>query len=291
VGEFFALAAAVVWGFAVILFRKSGETLSAFALNLFRVGITSVVFLIVLPVLRQPLLPDLPLELYLRLIISGVIGIAISDTFLHRGLNLAGAGISAIASCLYSPFIALFAFLLIDERLRPCKFFGMALVVGGVLLTTSVDPPRGSSRRNVIFGIFWGICSMATVALSIVIAKPALMEVPVVWATALRQFASLLVMLPVALASPRRRSYFAAFRPSRAWRFSLSGTLLGSCLALLFWIAGMKYTQVGLAAILNQTATLWVLLFATLFLKEPFGRRKLAATALAVAGILLVTLC
>ena len=52
----------------------------------------------------------------------------------------------------------------------------------------------------------------------------------------------------------------------------------------------MKYTQVGLAAILNQTATLWVLLFATLFLKEPFGRRKLTATALAVAGILLVTL-
>ena len=30
--------------------------------------------------------------------------------------------------------------------------------------------------------------------------------------------------------------------------------------------------------------------FATLFLKEPFGRRKLVATALAVAGILLVTL-
>jgi drug/metabolite transporter (DMT)-like permease len=39
------------------------------------------------------------------------------------------------------------------------------------------------------------------------------------------------------------------------------------------------------------TLVFYRLLFATLFLKEPFGRRKLVATGLAVAGILLVTLC
>ncbi len=289
-GEFYALAAAVVWGGAVILFRKSGETLSAFALNLFRVGVASVIFFMILLVMREPLLPDLPLEHYLRLIISGVIGIAISDTLLHRGLNLAGAGISAIAGCLYSPFVALFAFLLLDDRLRPIQLVGMALVVGGVLLTSQLDPPKGNSRKDVTKGIFWGIGSIGTVAISIVIAKPALDDSPVIYATALRQFASLAVMLPLAMLSPRRRHYFSAFKPVRAWRYSLTGTLLGSCIALLCWIAGMKYSQVGLAAILNQTATIWVLLFATLFLKEPMGVRKVLATASALTGILLVTL-
>ena len=108
------------------------------------------------------------------------------------------------------------------------------------------------------------------------------------WATSVRQLAALAAMLPWALLSPQRRRIFGVFRPARTWRFSLTGTLLGSCLALLFWIAGMKYAKAGTAAILNQTATIYVLFFATIFLREPFTRRKLLAAALALGGILLV---
>jgi drug/metabolite transporter (DMT)-like permease len=70
----------------------------------------------------------------------------------------------------------------------------------------------------------------------------------------------------------------------------LPATLLGSYIALLAWIAGMKYTLVGIAAILNQTSTIFILLFASLLLQEPVTRRKIIASVLAIAGILLVTL-
>ncbi len=66
--------------------------------------------------------------------------------------------------------------------------------------------------------------------------------------------------------------------------------MLGSYLALIFWIAGMKYSQVGVAAILNQSSTIYILILAALVLGEPFTRRKLVASVLAVAGILLVTI-
>ena len=59
---------------------------------------------------------------------------------------------------------------------------------------------------------------------------------------------------------------------------------------LVLWIAGMKLTHAGVAAILNQTSSILVLVFASLFLKERFTRRKAAASALAVGGILMVTL-
>jgi drug/metabolite transporter (DMT)-like permease len=106
----------------------------------------------------------------------------------------------------------------------------------------------------------------------------------------MRQIGCLCVMLPAALLSPRRREFLAVFRPSRAWRFSLPAAFLGSYLALMFWIAGMKYTEVGVAAILNQSSTILVLILAAVFLKEPFTRRKLMACSLALAGIVLVTL-
>jgi drug/metabolite transporter (DMT)-like permease len=80
----------------------------------------------------------------------------------------------------------------------------------------------------------------------------------------------------------------SALRMSRDWRFAVPGTLLGSYVALLCWIAGMKFTRAGTAAILNQTSTLFVFLFAGLFLRERMTRRKATAATLARAGILLV---
>ena len=68
------------------------------------------------------------------------------------------------------------------------------------------------------------------------------------------------------------------------------GTILGSYLALTLWIGGMKYTQTGVAAALNQTTTIFMLAFASVFLKERFGKRKAVAAFLAMIGIALVVL-
>jgi drug/metabolite transporter (DMT)-like permease len=157
-----------------------------------------------------------------------------------------------------------------------------------VLAAAQHDPPHGVPRRQIILGVVWGVLAMIALALGIVIAKPVLDRSPVLWATIVRQIGCLGVMLPIALLSPRRREIFHVFKPSRGWRFSLPGAILGSYLALIFWIAGMKYTKVGIAAILNQSSTIYVLILAAVFLKEPFTRRKLLASSLAVAGIVLV---
>jgi len=290
-GEMYALAAAVLWAFAVILFRRSGETVPPFSLNLFRVAVSGALFGTLLIGLVQVGLydwPDVPLSDYLLLFVSGAIGIALADTLFHRSLNRIGAGLTAIVDCLYSPFMVLFAFLLIGERLGGWQLLGMLLVIAGVLCTTRIEPPPGMRTREMLMGIGWGALAMATMALGIAIAKPVLDHTPVLWATAMRQYGSLLVMIPIVLLSPQRRQILAVFRPARSWRFTLSGTLLGSFLALLCWIAGMKYTQVGTAAILNQTTTIHLLILATIFLKEPFTRRKVVAALLALGGILLV---
>ena len=53
-------------------------------------------------------------------------------------------------------------------------------------------------------------------------------------------------------------------------------------------IAGMKMIPAGKAAILNQTSTIYILLLASLILKEPFGLRKAFAATLSISGVLLV---
>ncbi len=290
-GEFYALACAIVWAVAVIFIKRAGETYSPFALNLLRVGASSVLLVASVLVAGQGLIrPDVPLRTYLVLIASGVIAIGLADTMFHRGLNAIGAGITAIVDCLYSPLVVAFAFMLLGERLSAMHGLGMALIIGGVLVASRLEPPEGASRGELLRGMAWAVGSMFALAFGVVIAKSVLADVPVLWATTVRQVGALAFMAVAAAVSPRRRAYFGVFRPRPGWKFAMAGTLLGSYASLLLWLAGMKYTDAGIAAILNQTNTVFVLLFATLFLRETFTRRKLTAALLAFGGILLVTL-
>ena len=289
-GEIFALSTAVTWSIAVILFKKSGEKVPPFALNFFRVAVSSLLFVLMFVVIRKPIFGVAPLKDYLILIASGVIAIAISDTLFHMCLNRVGAGLNAIVDGLYSPSIVFFAWLILGEKLGPWQLAGMGAVLLGIFIATRHDPPPGATKRQLAFGIFWGVLSMVTLGIGIVIAKPVLNHSPVLWATAVRQIGTFLVMLPVALLLPSRKKIFSNFMPMSSWKYMIPGTVIGSFLSLIFWIAGMKYTQAGIAAILNQTSSIHIIIMATIFLKEPLTRRKVIAAALAVVGILMVTI-
>lgn len=288
-GEFYALLCALFWGFAVVLFKRAGDTTSPFALNLFRVGISSVLLTATCYAVDQPLLRSVPWRDVLILAAGGVLSIALADTLFHKCLNTVGAGITAIVDCLYSPLMVLFAFVLLGEKIGPWDLAGMVLVVGGVLVAAAQTPPEHLTRNRQAVGMLWGAGAMTALTVGVIAVKPALERQPVIWATTVRQVGALAVMLPIALLAPQRRAWLGVFRPRADWKYTLSGTLMGSYFALIFWLAGLKYEQAGVVAILNQTSTIYVLILATLFLKESFTVRKMIASVMAVGGILLVT--
>jgi drug/metabolite transporter (DMT)-like permease len=66
------------------------------------------------------------------------------------------------------------------------------------------------------------------------------------------------------------------------------GTVLGSYLSIVAWLAGFKYAQAGIAALLNQTSTVLVVLLAAVFLGERMTRLKMVAVAMAFAGTAII---
>ncbi len=287
-GEIYALTCGLAWAFAVILFRKSGESVGPLALNLFRVSISCFLFLMTLFILQSPLFGRAPWQDYAILMISGVIAIAISDTLFHMCLNRVGAGVNAIVDLLYSPFVILVAFFMLGETLSIRNILGMCLIISGVVLTTRMKTPPGIPRKVIIQGVLFGVGAMASLAVGIVMAKPVLERSDVLWATTVRQLGSLMALVPIAFLLPGRAARFSVFLPSKSWGFAIPGTVLGSYFALILWIAGLKYVETGKAAILNQTSTLYILVLASIFLKEPFGAQKALALFLAAAGVSLV---
>jgi drug/metabolite transporter (DMT)-like permease len=224
------------------------------------------------------------------LLISGFIGIALADTIFFYALNLIGVGIVSIVDCLYSPFIILFSWLILSEKLGPFQYVGAGLVLSGVLLSSRLAPPRKRTRGQLILGMFLGASSMGMMAFGIVLAKKVIECYPVFTATTVRLLAGTVSLAALSLFLPERNVIFSVFRPSHVWRSCLPGAVLGAYVSLVFWVAGFKYIEASIAGILNQTSTMFAIILATVMLKEELTRRKLLAVALALGGVILVTL-
>ncbi len=311
-GELAALAAALAWSAAVILFRQVGERVPPVALNLFKNLFALVLFALTSLALGDGLLQAAPLRDYWLLLASGVIGIGVCDQLFFMSLNRVGAGLNAIVTTSYSPSVILVSFIFLGERLGPLQLLGVALIVGAVLLvawreeTDRSDASRRSSllslsssspppfrpamaRRTLLVGVFCGVLAMVTQAVSIVMVKRLLETSPLFWANFWRLVGGIATSVAIIVLVRSQRVHARAALVPANWRLMVPGALMGTYVSLILWLAGMKYTQASIASAINQTSTLWTFLFAALWLKEPVTPIRLVGLALGGAGVTMVT--
>jgi drug/metabolite transporter (DMT)-like permease len=273
---------------AVLLFRVSGRSVHPLGLNLFKSVIATLLLVLTMLLVGDSLLPRLPLRDYGLMALSGLIGVALSDTFFFACLNLLGAGLTAVVDCLYSPFVILFAFLFLGERLSVKQIFGVVLILSALVLISRKKEEGFPPRRDLILGIGLGALAMITMAAGIVMIKPLLARSSVLWATLLRVATGAVVLAGYLFIHPRRRSILRPLASPINWKSMVPAAFLGSYIALIAWTAGMKYTLASKAAPLNQLNTIFIFILAAIFLKEKVTRGKLTAVVLAFLGAVLV---
>ena len=289
IGEFFSALTAIVWAFAVILLKKSGDSVHPIALNLFKNSSAFILFIITSLVLNQSLFYPAPLEDYLLVFVSGVLGIGIADTFFLVSLNLLGAGLSAIVACLYSPFIIGLSIMWLGDSLSWVQIIGICLIISSILFISGIKTQGKTNTKRLWMGIGWGVLAEATIAIGIVMIKPLLNQSPLLWVTEVRLFGGVVILFIVLQFLPNRKTIINSLFHLKSWKFTISGSFFGAYAAMILWLAGMKFTQTSTAAALNQTSNIFIFIFAALFLKEKITATRVAAIVLAVVGAILVT--
>jgi drug/metabolite transporter (DMT)-like permease len=289
-GEFFSLACALAWAIAVILFKKSGESLAPVPLNLFKNVLGLTLMVLTLLAFSGPAWPGIPAEAVAIALVSGFLGIGVGDTLYFRALNEVGASRMAVAQTLYSPFVIVLSALYLAERLDALQMAGVALVIAGVLLVNyapgaaPLDP--GAVRR----GLLEATLSVLAMAAGVVMAKPLLERYDFLWIVTLRLVGGVLGMLLFLPSARDFKGIRAAFAGVRHWPHVIAGSIVGTYISMLLWLAGYKYTQASVAAVLNEMAAIFILALAALFLGDRLRPAQLAGSAVAVAGVLLVVL-
>lgn len=288
-GEFLSVGAAFAWAVAVLIFRICGRTVHPLSLNLFKNALATGLIILTMVLLGKPFFPSVPWQSYGLLILSGALGIALSDTLFFFCLNLLGAGLTAVVDCLYSLFVILFSLLFIGERMSVRQLFAALLIVSAILLISLKKEEGLPPRRSLLLGITLGTLSMVTMAAGIVIIKPVLGRTPLLWATLLRVGISAVLLTGLLSLLPRRRALLGPLAAPSNWKTMVPASLLGSYVGLLAWMAGMKYTRASVAAPLNQLSTVFIFIMAVVFLKEKATKAKLLAVVLATLGAILVS--
>jgi drug/metabolite transporter (DMT)-like permease len=288
-GEFYSLACALAWAIAVILFKKSGESLAPVPLNLFKNALGLVLMLLTVLAVSGTAWPGIPAAAVAVALFSGFLGIGLGDTLYFRALNAVGASRMAVAQTLYSPFVIGLSAAYLAERLTLLQCAGVVLVLAGILMVNRV-PALHLDRAALRRGLVEAAASVLAMAAGVVIAKPLLERYDFLWIVTLRIVGGVLGMLmfmPPARDLARIR---AAFAGVRHWPHVIAGSVVGTYISMLLWLAGYKYTQASVAAVLNEMAAVFILALAALFLGDRLRPAQLAGSAVAVAGVLLVVL-
>lgn len=282
-----SMGAALFWATAVIMFKKSGETFSPMALNLFKGVVTLILLIPTLWIAGVAMFPARPANDWILFSISGVLGITLADTFFFMALKRLGAGLWAVVDCLYLPLIILMSALFLDESIGFKGMLGALLVISAIGAGSCSGSTVIIPRHDLIAGLFFGVLAVALIAGSIVMVKPLLDQTHVLWASFVRLLAGVAGLLLIALIHPQRFDILGVLMPSPEWKTALPASIVGNYLAMLAWLAGFKYTLVSVAAILNQLSTIFTFILAAVFLKEPVTLPRLIAIVLAVSGALL----
>jgi drug/metabolite transporter (DMT)-like permease len=288
-GEILSFVTALIWASSVILFKKSGETVSPLALNLFKNGLAFVLLIPTLLFMGVQFFPQISLNTYGLALLGGLLSIGLADTTFFRSLNTLGAGRFAVVDSLYSPSIILFAFVFIGERLSIVQWVGVAGVVSAVFIANYEPSQEPLERKRLFRGTLWGLLSIVLMAAGLTVIKPVLEAQHLLWVTFWRVVGGLGTMIVLFALHPGRKRVLATLANRKGWGYTLSGSFFGAYFVTMIWLGGMKYTTLSIASSLNQTSTVITFILAAVFLKEALTKKHFAAILMAFAGALAVT--
>lgn len=289
-GEALALAAPAVWGLAVVLFRRSGESMPAFELNLFKNMLALLLLVPTIALVHGFGWPSLSATEWFLVLVSGVLGMAVADTWYFRAINILGAGRAGIIASLLSPFVILLSALFLGERLGLWQWAGFVLVMAGILLVTWRRRRREVDSEDLRHGVLLGVGAVMLMSVGVVMVKEILERQPFLWVVELRLLGGVAAMLGLVLVRGGVSKLLAAYRAPHRWGTVLTASFLGGYVATLLWLGGYRLLPASEASIYNEAQASFIVLFAWLILGESIGARKLAGLALTVAGVIVMLL-
>lgn len=284
IGIIAALLSAASWAVGTILFDKIGKCIPAAGMTFLK-GLSSILFMSLLLCIYG--LQHLSAEELLLLAASGLIGIAIGDTFFFKSLQYLGAKMQVIYFMLGQVLTAFLSYLFLGEILSAKTYVGGLLVLGGVIM---VIAGKQEGHPNKIRGIVGGILAMLCYSISPIILKGIISDISAVTATFYRMLFGTIFVLFGGAFSTNVKNWFVPLKNIKVLRLFLFNVAIVTYGGFLLSIVAIKYIDVTIASVLATTEPIFVLLLSYILYHEKAAWREILGTIITLSGIFIIML-
>jgi drug/metabolite transporter (DMT)-like permease len=287
-----ALATAALWSCSALIFAAAAARLGSVVVNIARLILALVLLGASILLFRLP--TDLNSNQVFWLSASGVVGLALGDSFLFKAFQTIGARVSMLIMSSAPAISAVAAFLILGEGISLWGIIGMAVTLGGIFLVTVVrGGETGKRPPEQRSGVLYAFLGSAGQGIGLVLAKMAFGhgELNGFVAATLRILASLVVLIPILGITGRLARPFVSMKRDRAaFGLTAAGSFLGPFLGISFSLIAVANTSVGVAATIMATVPIIMLPLIWIVHHEQPTPRAAAGAVIAVAGVAILFL-
>ncbi|MEA3239895.1 MAG: DMT family transporter [Candidatus Bipolaricaulota bacterium] len=294
-GEIAALGTAVLWTMTYLQFTVAVRRIGASLLNRTRLTV-ALAFLVLahLIVHGTPFPLDAEAARWGWLILSGVIGFAISDALLFRSLLHLGAHRTALLMALIPVASALFAWGTLGEELTAIQAVAALVTVSGIVLvisTRSSDREAANTSRRTSFGILCALGAVVAQSLRYILSKQGMSGgFPILSTNVMQILAATVAVWIVAAFRGTIRGSLAPLRERTAVLSTVGGAFTGPFLGVSLSLVALSAAPVGIASTLMALMPVFLLPVSRFAFKERITLRATIGTALAVGGVAVLLL-
>jgi drug/metabolite transporter (DMT)-like permease len=226
---------------------------------------------------------------FLLLGVSGLLGIAVGDTFFFKALVSIGPRLTVLLATLGPVLTIVLAVVFLQEKLSLYSWIGAALTLTGVnIVLWDEGSPDDRSNKKWLSGIVYAVLASLCMALGIITAKVGVAETSAMQANLIRIFWGGIGLSLWGLAGNNLKSWMSPFKNTPMMKlilFSVFVVIFGG-----FWLSlvALKFIDASIASILNSTEPLFILPLTAIFLKEKVTIRGIVGTVVAVTGVWLI---
>jgi len=289
-GELAALSGACLWATASVVYTYLGRSIPPLLLNLSK-GAIAIVFILFALILQGDFAPSATPRAIGLLMLSGVVGIGLGDSFFFEALNHLGARKTLLFEALAPPLTAVFALIFLQEQLSIGNWSGILLTVVGVSWVISERAPEitGKQSQHPLRGTIFALLAALGQASGSVLSRSALSQSDIspLWSTLFRIVAGVLVILLVLPSQRQGKDWLKFLGDKQLIGIIILTSFVGTFLGIWLQQTAFKYTAAGVAQALLATSPLFVLPIV-ICMGERVSKRALAGVLVAIAGIFIL---
>ncbi len=291
-GEIAALTTALLWSGSSLVFAAATARVGSVAVNVSRLFLAAGYLVVVVLIfqIRSPL----STHQIANLAVSGVIGLAIGDSFLFRAYQEMGPRITMLIMSLSPAIAAVLGYLFLGEGLSFQGIAGMLVTISGIsIVVLRRSPSERRAARATVPGTAYALGGATGQAVNLLFAKAAFNEGPIdgFLATLIRIVASLAFLVPAMILARRWSNPLRVFSRDRgALAYTVAGSVLGPFLGIAFSLIAIANTSVAVASTLMATVPILMLPLLRFISNERLTWPAFAGAGAACAGVALLFL-